>query len=543
MAGKSIKDMSSKFSKLEKFEGQDFRRWKKKMHFLLTTLKVVTVLTTPMPAMPEALEEEALEQLRRRLKWENDDYICRGHILNGMCDALFDVYQNAESARDLWDSLDNKYTAEDASSKKFLVSNFNSYKISDNRPIIDKFNELQHILGFQAYLETQKRGNKFVQLGSDIRIEESLRIKESGKLKGKMETGQNSVNLVEKDGNFKKGNQFIGNKRKDDLIAWWVDSGATSHVCKDSIWFVELKLIKDGSVLRMGNVSTEPIEWIRKVKLLFTSGKHLLLDNVLYVPGIRKNLISGIVLNSHGFKQVIESDKYVLSKHGLSDGFWGDAMLTACYLLNRTSNKNNDITPYELWKKRSPNLQYLIVRGCRAVVRLTDPKIKNLGEKGIDFIFIGYAKNSKAYRFYVIEPNDSVSINTIIESRDAIFDEERFTSIPHPTDMGYHSRSRTSDSTDNTVVPPEPRKSTRARKDNLKTFGESMASRDANFWKEDVQDEIDSIMHNKTSKLVDLPPGCKPLGCKWIFKRKMKVYGSIDKYKARLVIQGDKKKV
>ena len=37
---------------------------------------------------------------------------------------------------------------------------------------------------------------------------------------------------------------------------------------------------------------------------------------------------------------------------------------------------------------------------------------------------------------------------------------------------------------------------------------------------------------------MDLPPGCKPLGYKWIFKRKMKADGSIDKYKARLVVKG-----
>nr|GEX01469.1 zinc finger, CCHC-type [Tanacetum cinerariifolium] len=42
--------------------------------------------------------------------------------------------------------------------------------------------------------------------------------------------------------------------------------------------------------------------------------------------------------------------------------------------------------------------------------------------------------------------------------------------------------------------------------------------------------------------IFDLPPGCKPLGCKWIFKRKMKVDGSIDKFKARLVIQGFRQK-
>ncbi|GJU21184.1 hypothetical protein Tco_1154526 [Tanacetum coccineum] len=71
----------------------------------------------------------------------------------------------------------------------------------------------------------------------------------------------------------------------------------------------------------------------------------------------------------------------------------------------------------------------------RAVVRLPDPKRKSLGEKDIDCIFVGYAEHSKAYRFYVIEPNDSVSINTIIESRDVIFDENRFSYVPRPKDI------------------------------------------------------------------------------------------------------------
>ncbi|GKE63248.1 hypothetical protein Tco_1513615 [Tanacetum coccineum] len=96
--GESVKDMTSKFDKLAKFEGQDFRRWQKKMHFLLTTLKVVYVLSTPSPVWSE---NETLEMTRKRMKWENDDYICCGHILNGMSDSLFDIYQNAESAKTL----------------------------------------------------------------------------------------------------------------------------------------------------------------------------------------------------------------------------------------------------------------------------------------------------------------------------------------------------------------------------------------------------------------------------------------------------------
>nr|GEZ64768.1 zinc finger, CCHC-type [Tanacetum cinerariifolium] len=75
-------------------------RWQKKLHFLLTTLKVVYVLSTPTP---KYVENETLDQTRKRCKWDNDDYICRGHILNGMSHALFDVYQNVKLEKELWD--------------------------------------------------------------------------------------------------------------------------------------------------------------------------------------------------------------------------------------------------------------------------------------------------------------------------------------------------------------------------------------------------------------------------------------------------------
>ncbi|KAL0373331.1 UNVERIFIED_CONTAM: hypothetical protein Sradi_3248800 [Sesamum radiatum] len=94
----SVKDMTTKFAKLDKIEGVDFRRWQKKMHFLLTTLKVVYVLSTPFF---DYMVDETVEQTRRRSKWENDEYICHGHILNGMSDTLFDIYQNVRSAKAL----------------------------------------------------------------------------------------------------------------------------------------------------------------------------------------------------------------------------------------------------------------------------------------------------------------------------------------------------------------------------------------------------------------------------------------------------------
>ena len=113
---------------------------------------------------------------------------------------------------------------------------------------------------------------------------------------------------------------------------------------------------------------------------------------------------------------------------------FGEAMLTTCYILNRVPNKRNLITPYKLWNKKKPNLSYFRVWGCRAIIRVLEPKERKLGERGIEYIFIGYAERSKTYRFLVIEPNASVTINTMI-SIDAIFDETRFSSIPKPNNF------------------------------------------------------------------------------------------------------------
>ena len=59
---------------------------------------------------------------------------------------------------------------------------------------------------------------------------------------------------------------------------------------------------------------------------------------------------------------------------------------------------------------------------------------------------------------------------------------------------------------------------------------------------EAINSELDSIMSNHTWELVKLPPKVKPIGCKWIIKRKLKLDGTIDKYKACLVAKGYKQK-
>jgi hypothetical protein len=59
------------------------------------------------------------------------------------------------------------------------------------------------------------------------------------------------------------------------------------------------------------------------VNLKFTSGKTVLLKHVQHVPSINKNLVSGALLCRDGFKIMLESNKYIVSKYGI---FVGKAM-------------------------------------------------------------------------------------------------------------------------------------------------------------------------------------------------------------------------
>jgi hypothetical protein len=70
------------------------------------------------------------------------------------------------------------------------------------------------------------------------------------------------------------------------------------------------------------------------------------------------------------------------------------------------------------------------------------------------------------------------------------------------------------------------------------TIAEAYSSSDTDLWKEAIQNEMDSILSNVTWEVIDRPYGCKPVGCKWVFKKKLRPDGTIEKYKARLVAKG-----
>ncbi|WJZ94150.1 hypothetical protein VitviT2T_013032 [Vitis vinifera] len=509
--------------KPEKFSGLNFKRWQQKMLFYLTTLNLARFLTEDAPKLKE--DEHDIQVISAIDAWKHSDFLCRNYVMNGLADSLYNVYSDKKTAKELWESLDRKYKTEDAGTKKFVVGRFLDYKMVDSKTVVSQVQELQVILheihaegmmlsetfqvaaiieklppawkDFKNYLKHKRKEMSIEDLIIRLRIEEDNRRSEK---KGAHTLNEAKANFVEhgqsskakKNNNKGKGSKlgpkggiskkpkFQGkcfncgkqghksvdcrlpkkNKPKEanvidditknvpdiDLTAvvskvnlvgsnpkeWWIDTGATRHVCSDKKMFSTFEPIENGEKVFMGNSATSEIKGQGKVILKMTSGKELTLTNVLYVLEIRKNLVSGSLLNNHGFRLVFESNKFVLSKSGMYVG--------KCYMSDG------------MWKL---NVMTIIKSNM----------------------------NKASTSTYMLESSNL-----------------------------WHG---------------EPQ-----------TFKEAVNSTEGLMWKEVIKSEIDSILQNHTWELVDLPPGCKPLSSKWIFKRKMKVDGSIDKYKARLVIKG-----
>nr|GFA61666.1 hypothetical protein [Tanacetum cinerariifolium] len=80
---------------------------------------------------------------------------------------------------------------------------------------------------------------------------------------------------------------------------------------------------------------------------------------------------------------------------------WAEAISTTCFLQNRSIiHKRYDKTPYELINKRKPNIKFFCVFGCRCYLLNDYEDVGKLNAKGDIGVFVGYSKESAAFRIY-----------------------------------------------------------------------------------------------------------------------------------------------
>ena len=72
-------------------------------------------------------------------------------------------------------------------------------------------------------------------------------------------------------------------------------------------------------------------------------------------------------------------------------------------------------------------------------------------------------------------------------------------------------------------------------KTNPYTYEEAINDKDAHHWVNAMKSELDSMYSNQVWDLVKAPNGIKPIGCKWVYKRKKGIDGKVETFKVRLV--------
>nr|GEZ30892.1 zinc finger, CCHC-type [Tanacetum cinerariifolium] len=335
-------------------------------------------------------------------------------------------------------------------------------------------------LTYSGYPSVLKDKLTLVELCSHLYIEDSLRVQDINKPKGNNVAGPSVINMVEHNNSTRYNDNKGKRKHQDTKADPNKKSKMTCWKCRKPGHLK--KNYKGRKVTNKANGLVNGSSNSLKGQNMFN--KSLQIYYVTYVSesylvqddDVTKNLVSSSILNNCGYEQVVEFDKFVLSKHVIGFGYLSNQM----FMLNIV---NDDISSAFM---SSSKLNYSILWHAR----------------------LGYVHFKRMQDM----------------------SKDRFSSVPRPSQRSLIE----TEYIDGSVVPkevteevvvqqhePELRKSKRNRtpknevsdqhsycinvEDDLKIFDEAMKSQDVAFRKEAINYEMDSIIGNSTWVLADLP--------------------------------------
>ena len=261
-------------------------------------------------------------------------------------------------------------------------------------------------------------------------------------------------------------------------------------------------------------------------------------------------------------RTLLDMVRSMMSQVDLPISFWGHALETATFTLNRVPTKSAPKSPYEMWWGKKPNISFMKIWGCDAYVkRLVSDKLEPKSEK---CVFVGYPKETKGYYFY------NRNENKVFVAQYGTFLEKQFLNkgtsgskidleeVQEPED-NIEPIVETEPSSQGVVEPVQDtqvlRRSDRLRSeperygflvsesnevevienDEPTSYQEAMSTPDSDKWLGAMESEIQSMDDNQVWNLIDPPEGVKTIGCKWVFKKKTDMDGKVHTWKARLV--------
>lgn len=298
-------------------------------------------------------------------------------------------------------------------------------------------------------------------------------------------------------------------------------------------------------------------------------------------------------------RTLMEAARTMLHGRGFDGKFWAEAVNLANYVLNASGNSCvTNVTPFEVWFQKKPNIADLKVFGEEVYTHIPKENRRKLDAKGKRGFFVGHEEGVKGYRVWYPDEN-AVRISRDIvftgrsimlskdegasdetdkewwqwidqEKDDAIDTTEPINNATEPIQADQQPDLDQSDEFDDAVEEIQDqiqeeniaeegrelrdrrqlRRPTRyndyveiddvliAETQEPISFEQAMKTEDAQKWRQAMKEELEALAKNHVWDLVDASNGQAVIDNRWTFKLKRNVNGEIVRYKARLVARG-----
>lgn len=226
---------------------------------------------------------------------------------------------------------------------------------------------------------------------------------------------------------------------------------------------------------RIGNIKN------KNVKVLRTDGAKEFIakevEDYLSLNGIQHQLSVRYSPQQNGVAErmnrtIMETVRCMLHDANMTDEFWGEAVSTAVYLINRRPNSSIEFKiPEEIWSGKPIDFSKIKIFGCYCYVHVPKELRNKLESKTRKCIFLGYPENQKAFKVW------DEAEGKLIVTRDVVFNDDIVDNYTDSANLSEHQ---------NTIVKPP------------SSMLELNNRQDKNIWLKAAQQEMDSLIANKT---------------------------------------------
>ncbi|KAK4391658.1 Retrovirus-related Pol polyprotein from transposon RE2 [Sesamum angolense] len=240
---------------------------------------------------------------------------------------------------------------------------------------------------------------------------------------------------------------------------------------------------------------------------------------------------NGVAERKH--RHLLDVARTIMTHMHVPKSYWGDAVLTACYLINRMpSTVLHGDTPYSCLFPDQPLFGIAPrVFGCVYFVHIHSPNLDKLSPRSVKCIFLGYSRTQKGLLSSFLHPQFPCLPPLSVPPH---------TEPPTRPLQVYSRRNRSTTTT--LIVPPDlpptaaPGNPSATPTDDLPiALRKGAKTPDV----EDGHGQRNVCSRFKgTWELVEVPPNADIVACRWVFTLKFRADGTLERYKARLVAKG-----